>query len=176
MRRNKAQVVQPHIPGLARADKKPTVQRKSEAVIQAHAIAVLAGLGYGAMEVGKTRARVTLEGECRCPRCKHEFTASVSGFPTGWQGNTPGYPDVSFFRWVPGWPAVFIPVEMKGEGTPIRKEQQDLVNAGRTVFAYSEGEAVRAVLAAEIAMDRYRFPDERRDRIERFLAENEGKI
>lgn len=173
---NRARPVQPHIPGLARSDKKPMRVRRTEKVLQAHARQVLGSLGYASMEAGAARARVKLKGDCKCPRCQFTFEAEVEGYPTGWQGNTVGLPDLLFFRYSPLFPPVFVPVEMKGEGTPVRKEQQDLANEGRSVIAHSERQAILAVLRAELAMDAYRLDPERRERIERFLRENEGHL
>lgn len=160
----KGTVVQPHIPGLSRSDRKPTVQRRSEKVLQAHTRGVAAGVGYASMETGTGRPRV------ECPECHYSFV------PKGFMGNTKGLPDVFFFRYTPGWPAIMIPVEMKGEGTEITKEQQDLADAGRSVIAYSEEEALRAILAAELAMSSYQMHPERRELIERVLRESAERL
>jgi hypothetical protein len=65
---------------------------------------------------------------------------------------------------------------MKGFGTPVEPEQQQLADAGRDAIAHSIEEAIRAVLAAEEAMDRYQLSPARRHLIERFLQENEGHL
>lgn len=43
-------------------------------------------------------------------------------------------------------------------------------------IVHSLEDGVRAVLAAEEAMDAYRLPPDRKEQIERFLRVNEGKI
>ena len=115
-------------------------------------------LGYVSLEAGKARKQVD------CPKCHHRF------FPTGWQGNTPGFPDLTILR--RGWPAGGALVEMKGEKTPVEVEQQRLADDGHSVIAWSVREVVAAMLAYEEAMDAYRLSPERRERLERFLAMN----
>jgi hypothetical protein len=159
-----ARPVQPHIPGLARSDKKPKTVRRSEKVLQAQTRQVLAALNYASMETGAGRSKV------KCKNCGH------SDYPEGWQGNTVGLPDLLFFRYAAGFPPVMIPVELKGEGTEIRKEQKALSDGGRSVIAHSERQALVAVLEAELAMDAYRLDPERKERILRFLSENAGKL
>lgn len=167
--------VQGHIPGLARVDKQARPPKRSEAALQQQTRATLANLGYHSLEAGLSRTRLRLKGQVRCPCCRTPFEAEIEGTPTGWQGNTPGFPDTVYFRWN-NWPAVFIPIEEKGQGTPVQPEQKILSDAGRYPLAYSIEDAVRAVLAAEEAMDAYRFPEERRRQFADFLKMNQGAL
>jgi hypothetical protein len=154
-------IVQPHLPGTARRDKKPRPVRRSEKVLQAHTRALLGQLGYASFEAGTNRPRVI------CPKCQCSFV------PTGFMGNSKAMPDLLFFRYAPGWPAVAVLIELKGPGTKIDPAQQLMADNGRSVICHSEYDAVRALLAAEIAMDAYRLAPERREQIERFLAMND---
>lgn len=155
--------VQLPLDGLVRADKLATPIRRSESVLQKQTLNVLAGLGYAALEAGKARRKVT----CPCG-CGYEF------YPEGWQGNTVGFPDLSVIRYAPSWPAMSILVELKGDGTEIRKEQQELAEAGRSVIAHGIDEAVRAVWDAEKAMDAYRLPPHREQLFENYFSLNRG--
>ena len=159
--------VQPHLEGLARSDKLPTAPRLSEAALQAQTRQTLAGLGYQSMEAGAARKKM----ECHCERCGNVWEQ----YPTGYQGNSLGFPDLSIYR-NNLFPPVFMQVEMKGAGTAIRPAQQTLADLGRSTICYSIGEAVEAVLASEIKMDLYRLPDDRRERLEAFLSDNRHAI
>lgn len=85
---------------------------------------------YEVLEVGKGRKGVT------CPTC-HSFHV-----PSGWQGNTPGCPDlfVSHPRWKEG---TWIGVELKTEKGAIREEQQRLLDASRVYIARSLDDVIR---------------------------------
>ena len=99
--------VQLHLPGTCRKDKRPRPPRRSEAAFQAQLRQALGNLGYGSHELGAERRQVD------CPNCAHRF------FPTGWQGNTPGAPDLAVFH--DGWPhGLMVGFELKGEKTPSR--------------------------------------------------------
>lgn len=156
--------VQPSLDGLARKDKLPTTPRVSEKVVQAQSRQIIAFQGYQSMEVGATRRAV----DCHCPHCKRSFQFT----PTGYQGNSLGYPDLSIYR-NNHFPPVAILVEMKADKTPIRPEQQQLADLGRSIICHSPADVLRAIIAAETAMDKYRFPDERRALMEKYLADNE---
>ena len=114
--RDVGNIVQLNLPGTCRADKKARPPKISEGAIQAHTRTTLGLMGYLTLETGKARKKVT------CEKCRHTF------FPTGWQGNTPGFPDLTVLR--RGWPAGGALVEMKGETTPVETEQQQLADAG----------------------------------------------
>lgn len=155
---------QPHLPGLSRSDRKPTVQRRSEKVLQSHIRQVLAGLGYQTLETGTGRPHI------KCEKCEHSFV------PTGYMGNSLGTPDLLAYRYVPGYPPIFIPLEVKGEGTVVSPEQQAMAANGRYPLVRSVEEAVRAVLAAEEAIGAYHLREERSELIGRFLVENHGRL
>lgn len=73
-----------------------------------------------------------------CPGCGSVF------YPSGWQGNTPGAPDL-FLRH-PSWPAfVWLAVELKGEKTPIRQEQKRLIERGGVCLVRSLEELQKAL-------------------------------
>ena len=163
-RRKPSGAVQLNLPGTCRVDKVARSPKLTESALQEQTLRTLSLLGYAALEAGKARKKVV------CPCCDHSF------YPEGWQGNTVGYPDVAFFRYSPLFPPIGIFVEMKGETTKVRKEQQDLADAGRSVIAYSTGDAVRAVLAAETAMDQYRFSDQKRGQIELLLQNSTNQL
>ena len=158
-------VIQPHIPGLSRVDRKPRPPKLSEAALQSQARATLALLGYATAEVGAGRKQVS------CPCCSHRF------FPEGWQGNTPGVPDLLAFRYHADFPPVAAMIELKqSEGSPIRPAQKALADAGRSRIAHTIGGIIAALLAAENELTAYHAPPEKIEQLERFLTQNEGKI
>jgi hypothetical protein len=160
--------VQLNLPGTCRRDKKARPPKRLEGALQQQARATLANLGYSSLEAGVVRKKVPHE----CPQCRHRW----QDYPKGWQGNSVGLPDVLALRYGSDFPGVAVLIEMKGQDTPIRPAQQALADAGRSVICHSIGDAVRAVLGAEVAMDAYRLDPRRRERIERFLEENEGHL
>ena len=160
--------VQLNLTGITRADKIARPERRPEKALSAQARQTLGLMGYASMEAGAGRRKM----KCVCERCGNSWEQ----YPTGFIGNDIGYPDVAFMRYSHGFPGIGIFVEFKGDGTAIQPEQQRLADAGRSVIAHSIDEAIRGVLAAEEAMDVYRFPDERRERMTRFLRENEGRL
>jgi hypothetical protein len=78
---------------------------------------------YIVVEIGKTRASVL------CRRCGNSFA------PGGWQGNTPGAPDL--FVTKAGWQARWIAIELKSEKTRLTKQQQELADAGHVYICRS---------------------------------------
>lgn len=157
-------ILQLNLEGTCRSDKKVKPPKRLEKQLQAQTIATLANLGYAALEVGATRPRVT------CRNCKTSFT------PTGWMGNAVGFPDLAVIRYSPAFPPVAALIELKGDGTKVRDEQQRLADAGRSIIAYSIEDAVRAMVATETALDSYRYPAERREQHQRFLELNKGRL
>lgn len=108
---------------------------QTEAQIQTHIRNVLITLGYTVMEIGKTRQMVS------CKRCGNK------NYATGWQGNTPGAPDIIVNK--PSWANVWLGIEIKKPGGAIRTEQKRLLNAGSIVIARSVQDALAAVADAE---------------------------
>ncbi|MBC8138264.1 MAG: hypothetical protein H8F28_20485 [Fibrella sp.] len=69
-------IVQPHIPGLARVDKAPTVPKIKESALVSQIRATLANVGYATFEVGQARQKV---------KCPNEDCGEVF-YPTGFAG------------------------------------------------------------------------------------------
>ena len=155
---------QPHIPGLARADKVAQHPKISESALQQQTRQTLANLGYASAEVGATRKQVT------CPCCAHRF------FPDGWQGNSVGWPDLQVFRFTPSFPPVAFPIELKTQTGKPSKTQQDLADRGRSQITHSIRETVEAIINAERLITDYHAAPEQIERLERFLKENQGRI
>jgi hypothetical protein len=76
-----------------------------------------------------------------CKRCGASTPA------IGWQGNTPGAPDVmvTSTRWSGDW----VGIEVKRPGGAIRPEQKRLVDAGTVVIVRSVRDALGVVVDAE---------------------------
>ena len=107
----------------------------TEAQIQTSIRNVLTTLGYTVVEIGRTRRMVP------CRRCGAQTPA------IGWQGNTPGAPDLMVTT--PRWGALWIGIECKRPGGAIRPEQRKLLDAGSTTIARSVRDALEAIMAAE---------------------------
>jgi len=90
--------------------------KRSEAERQAEMVAWCAGNGYLALETGKARKRIN------CPDCNGWF------YPRGWQGNTPGCPDL-FIHGL-HWPALmWLGVDVKaGHSAEVQPEQKKLID------------------------------------------------
>lgn len=110
--------------------------KRSEAEIQNAIRHLLATLGYTVLEVGKARRKV------QCTRCR------AWHYPTGWQGNTIGTPDL--YVHAPWWNMpVGIGFELKKPGGSVRKEQRNLANLQMTDIVHSEEEALTVVIKVE---------------------------
>ena len=157
-------VVQASIPGLVRADKVARPPKLSESALQKQIIRTLGLLGYACEEIGSTRARVT------CKNCGH------NDWPTGWQGNSVGTPDLQVFRYVADFPPVGIRLEVKTATGAVRFGQAELASSGRSRIVRSVKEALEAVLAVEALLTDYKCSATQTERLERFLTENAGRI
>lgn len=106
-----------------------------ESTIQTSIVNILTMLGYTVIEIGRTRRMVP------CKRCGASTPA------IGWQGNTPGAPDlmVTSTRWSGDW----VGIEVKRPGGTIRPEQKRLVDAGTVVIVRSVRDALGVVVEAE---------------------------
>lgn len=106
-----------------------------ESTIQTSIVNILTMLGYTVIEIGRTRRMVP------CKRCGASTPA------IGWQGNTPGAPDlmVTSTRWSGDW----VGIEVKRPGGAIRPEQQRLVDAGTVVIVRSVRDALGVIVDAE---------------------------
>lgn len=149
--------VQPPLPGISKKRARPP--RRSEAALQAQVIALIAQVGYRCLEIGKGRKAV------RCSRCENVWVPKG-----GWNGNTEGSPDLFVYRdaWEPGR---FLGLELKAEGTPIRPQQQTLIDAGRVVLIRSPREALLALLRVEETRDCGQAA-----RLTEYLWRNEGRL
>lgn len=115
--------------------RKPTTKPISESTIQTSIVNVLRMLGYTVIEIGRTRRMVP------CRRCGASTPA------VGWQGNTPGAPDlmVTTTRWSGDW----VGIEVKRPGGAVRPEQKALADAGHTNICRSIHDALTVVVDAE---------------------------
>lgn len=115
----------------------------------------LALLGYTILETGKGRSKQ------RCKRCGTE------SYATGWQGNTPGLPDL--YIHAPWWRIPFgLGIEMKTATGAVRKEQANLANQGMTRICRTVNQVVDALVEAEVMLGN----PEQLDRIESFRRAN----
>lgn len=113
-----------------------SITKRSEADIQNAIRQLLALQGYTVLEVGKARRKV------QCTRCR------TWSYPTGWQGNTIGTPDL--YVHAPWWGMpVGIGLELKKPGGTVRKEQKNLADMNMTDIVRSEEEALEVVLNVE---------------------------
>ena len=140
--------VQGKLPGLDPGRQVVTV-KVAEKDLQAQVVAALQARGYEVLEVGKSRQGV------RCSQCG-TFTVA-----TGWQGNTPGTPDLQIRG--AAWPVgVWLDVELKGSGTPISADQQALCDRGGSYICRSWEEVWAAVQSTDeillVARDGHALP------------------
>ena len=150
--------------GTCASTKAAAPPRRTEKALQAQTRQVTAYLGYSSMETGLSRAPIT------CPCCSHTWTQQG-----GKGANTKGCPDLIFYRQNHFPVSAAFLIEMKGDGTRVDPVQQALADAGRTQICRSIDGTVRALLAAEEAMDAYRLLPERREQIRRYLRINDGR-
>jgi hypothetical protein len=106
-----------------------------ESTIQTSIVNVLTMYGYTVIEIGRTRRMV------KCRLCGASTPA------VGWQGNTPGAPDlmVTCDRWRGDW----VGIEVKRPGGAIRPEQRALAEAGATSIVRSVRDALAVIVDAE---------------------------
>jgi hypothetical protein len=127
----------------------------TEAQLQTLVRNTLAVLGYTVIETGKARRKV------QCPRCKGWH------YPTGWQGNTPGCPDlyVHAQHWrVP----VAVGIELKTTKGAVRREQKNMAGQNMTAICRDLESVVEVLRDYEIM---YGSPVQT-ERLDRFLGKN----
>jgi hypothetical protein len=107
------------------------------------------------MESGKSRSKVA------CRAC------GAKTYATGWQGNTPGLPDLYIHH--PDWFGMAVGLELKGPKTAVTPVQQSLADANITTIVRTVAEALHAVRRAEATLGR----QSRVDRIEQILQQME---
>lgn len=110
-----------------------------EMKLQRDIIAVLGGLGYTVMETGKSRSRV------KCSKC------GTSSFATGWQGNTPGLPDLYVHRRGMGHP-IAIALELKAPNGKPSETQKWLADNFMTTIVRSVEESLTVLANFETAI------------------------
>ena len=130
---------------------------KPEASFQKSVIDVLTILGYRVFETGKSRSKV------RCTKC-----GSYS-YATGWQGNTPGLPDIYIHSKHRTWNSTALAIELKTEKGVVSQIQKDIADAGYTTICRSINEVIDVVLAKEAANENWTAYD----RVRRFKDDNE---
>jgi len=119
--------------------KRNKASRQSEASIQTEIRSLLIVLGYTVMETGKGRSRVS------CRSC------GAKTFATGWQGNTPGLPDLYVHR--SGWQQpIAVGLELKAKDGKPSDAQQWLASQCMTRIVRSCAEALSIVLDIELLL------------------------
>jgi hypothetical protein len=130
---------------------------KPEAAFQKSVIDVLTILGYRVFETGKSRSKV------RCTKC------GTYSYATGWQGNTPGLPDIYIHSKHRTWNSTALAIELKTEKGVVSQIQKDIADAGYTTICRSIDEVIDVVLAKEAANENWTAYD----RVRRFKDDNE---
>lgn len=107
--------------------------------LQRDVVTVLSSLGYTTMETGKSR------GRNKCANC------GASNYATGWQGNTPGLPDLYVHRSGIGLPLA-IALELKAPKGRPSEAQKWLADANMTRIVRSVGDALETVRLIEATL------------------------
>lgn len=126
-----------------------------EAQLQTLVRNTLAVLGYTVIETGKARRKV------KCPRC------SAWHYPTGWQGNTPGCPDL--YVHAQHWSApVAVGIELKAQKGKVRTEQECMAKQNMTVICRDLESVISTLMRYE---ESFGSPTQTA-RLEKFLGNN----
>lgn len=107
--------------------------------LQRDVVTVLSSLGYTIMETGKSR------GRNKCANC------GASNYATGWQGNTPGLPDLYAHRSGIGLP-IAVAMELKAPKGRPSEAQKWLADANMTRIVRSVGDALETVRRIEVKL------------------------
>lgn len=127
----------------------------NEKTLQSQVVSCLTVLGYTVFETGKAR------GKTKCSSC-----GSYS-YATGWQGNTPGVPDLYVHN--ANWKTpIGIGIELKTKTGAVRKEQLYYANLNITIICRTLMEVINAIDSVESVIG----TDVTRNRIKKF-KENE---
>jgi len=108
---------------------------ETESSIQQSIVNILRMFGYTVIEIGRTRRMVP------CKRCGAHTPA------IGWQGNTPGAPDIMVTAKT--WGTLWLGLEVKRPGGAIRPEQKVLMAEGSIVIVRSIRDSLAAILDVE---------------------------
>lgn len=115
----------------------------------------LAVLGYTVIETGKARRKVP------CPKCK------TWHYPTGWQGNTPGCPDL--YVHAQHWSApVAVAIELKTTKGAVRTEQRCMAEQQMTVICRDVDSVISTLMRYEEAFG----SQSQVSRLEKFIEKN----
>lgn len=127
-----------------------------EADIQKAIVDTLGLVGFECLEVGKVRRAVV------CPDCGGKHV------PDGYQGNTPGTPDL-FVGLASGFPlCTWVGLELKRPtGGKTRPEQLELWQRGRTAIVLSPREALEDLHAVVRSISEWQAPGSLLEALER---------
>jgi hypothetical protein len=116
---------------------------KPEAAFQKSVIDVLTLLGYKVFETGKSRSKV------RCTKC------GTYSYATGWQGNTPGLPDIYIHSKHRTWNSQAIAIELKTQKGVVSQVQKEIADAGYTTICRTLEEVLDIVMTKEAANENW---------------------
>lgn len=133
-----------------------TSMKSTEAQLQTLIVNTLGFLGYTVIETGKARRKV------QCPRCRNMH------YPTGWQGNTLGCPDL-YIHAAHWHMPVAVGIELKTKTGAVRKEQKCMADQQMTVICRDVESVIQQIKTFE---SMYGSPMQV-ERLERYLERNE---
>ena len=131
---------------------------KPEAALQKQVIDTLMVLGYKVFETGKTRTKV------RCTKC------GAYSYATGYQGNTPGLPDLYIHSSHHLWGSKAVAIELKAAKGKTSEVQQEIADAGYTTICRSIEEVLSVISRVEADLNNWTAID----KITRFMEANFG--
>lgn len=136
------------------------MRSKPEALLQKQVVDTLTLLGYKVFETGKTRTKV------RCTKC-----GSYS-YATGYQGNTPGLPDLYIHSSHHLWGSKSVAIELKAAKGKASDVQQEIADAGYTTICRSVREVLAVIMKVETDLNNWTTLD----KISRFVEANNGLL
>lgn len=131
---------------------------KPEAALQKQVVDTLMVLGYKVFETGKTRTKV------RCTKC------GAYSYATGYQGNTPGLPDLYIHSSHHLWGSKAVAIELKAAKGKTSEVQQEIADAGYTTICRSIEEVLAVISRVEADLNNWTAVD----KITRFMEANFG--
>ena len=131
---------------------------KPEASLQKQVVDTLMVLGYKVFETGKTRTKV------RCTKC------GAYSYATGYQGNTPGLPDLYIHSSHHLWGSKAVAIELKAAKGKTSEVQQEIADAGYTTICRSIEEVLSVISRVEADLNNWTAVD----KITRFMEANFG--
>lgn len=131
---------------------------KPEAALQKQVVDTLMVLGYKVFETGKTRTKV------RCTKC------GAYSYATGYQGNTPGLPDLYIHSSHHLWGSKAVAIELKAAKGKTSDVQQEIADAGYTTICRSIEEVLSVISRVEADLNNWTAVD----KITRFMEANFG--